>query len=331
MIRRRPPLRSQTRTDVDGAQTSGYERGHSPRRPTMTGFYLVMGLTILTLSPTFAEERASPTSLAQQVSQRADQFVPIDSDEKAMTLFTTTVGPALGLKDAAGTLGSKRLPSKMVNELKLAELSQAVYELMAALAAWQLADSIRHDAIQSSTAVPLSSVRQEWLRNHSRSPSLSDLLRLTQEDQTLPTSQSPSNPQNTELLLAAGHTVFESSQQAIAAWWEIYGWKDRIRQAKGRARLCGTWQWTIHNHQHHEEQKHALVFPPDGPVSATIPGLSEMIFLGDGIYLRWEQNGHIQEDSLLFIKDNTKIEGSFVNNMGGWGAISGKRMAPCQR
>lgn len=331
MTRSSSPLRAQTRTDVDGANTRGQRRDRSRRRPPMIGFFLVMGLSVLTLSPALAEERASPTLLGELVGQRADQLAPIDSDETALTVFTTTVGPALGLKDAAGALGAKRLPSKMVNELKLADLSQTVYELMAALAAWQLADSMGHDAIQSSTAVPLSAVRQEWLRGRSRSTSLPDLLRLAQQDQTLRTSQPTSDQQNTELLLAAERTVFEASQRATAAWWDIYGWKDRIRQAKGRARLCGTWQWTIHNHQHHEEQKHTLVFPPDGQRSADIPALSEMIILGDSMYLRWEHNGHIQEDSLLFIKDNTKIEGSFVNNMGGWGAISGKRTAACQR
>jgi hypothetical protein len=55
-----------------------------------------------------------------------------------------------------------------------------------------------------------------------------------------------------------------------------------------------------------------------------------MIILGDSIYLRWEHNGQIQEDSLLFTKDNTKIEGSFSNSLGGWGSISGKRTAPCK-
>lgn len=329
MTRNRPPLRSQTRTDVDGEKNNGHRRDHSLRRPTMTDCLLVMGLSILTLSPALAEERVSPTFLAQQVSQRADQFAPIDSDEKAMTLFTTAVGPALGLRDAAAALGATRLPNKTVNELKLAELSQTVYELMAALSAWQLADSIGHDAVASSALLP-PSARQEWLHARSRSASLSDLLRLTQEE-VLQTSQPTAGRQNTDLLLAAERTVFEASQRATAAWWEIYGWKDRVRQAKGRARLCGTWQWTVHNHQHHEEQKNTLVFPPDRQGPADIPALSEMIILGDSIYLRWEHNGHIQEDSLLFTKDNTKIEGSFVNNMGGWGAISGKRTAACQR
>jgi hypothetical protein len=72
------------------------------------------------------------------------------------------------------------------------------------------------------------------------------------------------------------------------------------------------------------------MFPPPGRVSADAATPSETIVLGDAIYLRWEQNGRIQEDSLLFIKDDAKIEGSFENNTGGWGPISGKRIAGCQ-
>ncbi|UVT14641.1 MAG: hypothetical protein H8K04_12370 [Nitrospira sp.] len=296
----------------------------------MASVFLLVGLSMLTLSPAAAEERVSPTLLAETVGQRADQFAPIDSDEGAMTLFTTSVGPALGLKDAAGALRTKRLPSKMVKELGLTELSQTVYELMGALAAWQLADSLSRDAISSSTAVSLSPARQEWLRGRSRSASLADLLRLTEEDQTLRTSQPTFKQQNTELLLAAERTVFEASQRATAAWWDIYGWKERIRQAKGQARLCGTWQWIVHNHQNHGEQKATITFPPAGQVSANSVTPTESIIVGDAIYLRWEQNGRIQEDSLLFIKDDAKIEGSFVNNMGGWGPISGKRLTGCQ-
>jgi hypothetical protein len=243
----------------------------------------------------------------------------------------TKVGPALGLRDAAGALGAKRLSSKLVKEFGVAELSQSVHELMAALAIWQFADSIRHDAEPSPTALSLSAARQEWLRGHNRTASLSDLLRLAGEDQTLRTSQPTSPPRNTELLLAAERTVFESSQLATAAWWEIYGWKDRVRQARGQARLCGTWQWIIHNHQMHGEQKTTIIFPPAGQTSANAATPAETIILGDAIYLRWEQNGQIQEDSLLFIKDNTKIEGSFMNNTGGWGPITAKRTAPCQQ
>lgn len=318
----------QPRTPV--ARILGRNRDHGVHHRATAGFFLIIMLSTLAPSIAVAEVKVSPILLTDVVSQRAGQLDPIDSDDGALTLFTTTIGPALGLKDAAGTLGAKRLPSKMVKELGLAELSQSVHELMAALATWQFADSIRHEAGPSPAVFSLSAARQEWLRSHNRTASLSDLLRLAQEDQTLRTSQATSPPRNTEILLAAERTVFESSQLATAAWWEIYGWKERVRQTRGRARLCGTWQWITHNHQHHEEQKSTLVFPPEGQTPVNVPAPTEMIILGDSIYLRWEHNGHIQEDSLLFMKDNAKIEGSFVNSMGGWGPISGKRTAPCR-
>ncbi len=332
MTRRRSPIiHSQPRTPVAVARTLGRNHAHHVHRHTTAGFLLVMMFSMLAPSMAMAEGKVSPILLAEVVSQQADQLASIASDESALTLFIKSVGPTLGLKDAAGTLETKRLPGKMVKELRLAELSNSVYELMAALSAWQLADSLGHDVGQSPSGTPLpASARQDWLTNRSRVGSLPDLFRLSQEAQALRMSATTPTQQSGDLQLAALRTVFDSSQQATAAWWEIYGWKERVRQAKGRARLCGTWQWVIHNHQHHEEQKHTLVFPPDGPTSADIPALSEMIMLGDGMYLRWEHNGQIQEDSLLFIKDNTKLEGSFVNSMGGWGAISGKRTASCR-
>ncbi len=324
------PRRSPLHTPAIVSIGRGRDRNHRPHRHAVAGFFLIVLCSILAPSFALAEEAVSPLLLADIATQRADQLASIDSDEAAMKLFTTTVGPALGMKDAVGTLRTKGIPSKMAKDLRLAELSQSVYELMAALATWQFADSILRDTGPSAAPPSLSAARQEWLRGRSRTASLSDLLRVIQDEQTRETSQTTSWSKNTDSLLAAEHTVFESSQQATAAWWDIYGWKERVRQAKGRARLCGTWHWTIHNHQHHEEQKHTLVFPPDGQGPVNIPGLSEMILLGDNIYLRWEHNGQIQEDSLQFIKDNTKIEGSFMNSLGGWGAISGKRAAACK-
>ncbi|NGZ96183.1 MAG: hypothetical protein CV089_08660 [Nitrospira sp. WS110] len=275
-------------------------------------------------------EPTSPMLLADVVAQQADQLAAVDSDEQAMTLFTTAVGPALGLKDAAGALGAKRLPGKLVKELKLAELSESVFELMGALALWQLAETVDRDASQPSTATAFSEVRQEWLRTRAQNASLGDLFRLAQEYQAGATSEVPSDQHHTKLLLVAQRTAFEASRQATKAWWDIQGWKDRIRQAKGLARLCGTWQWTIHNHQNHGDQKAVVMFPPAGQTSAHAAIPAETIVLGDAIYLRWENNGRIQEDSLLFVKDDAKIEGSFVNNTGGWGSITGKRTAACQ-
>jgi hypothetical protein len=277
-----------------------------------------------------AEERTSPTLLADVVDQRADDLAAVDSDEKAMALFTTTVGPVLGLHDAAGALGAKRLPNKIVKELGLAHLSESIYDLMGALAVWQLADAVDRDTGQSPAATVFSSARHEWLRTRGKSASFSDLLRLREENQAVGAPETPSDRQHTKLLLVAQRTAFEASLQATKAWWDVHRWKDRIRHAKGLARLCGTWQWTIHNHQNHGDQKAVVMFPPAGQTSAHAATPAETIVLGDAIYLRWENNGRIQEDSLLFIKDDAKIEGSFVNNTGGWGSITGKRTAACQ-
>lgn len=302
-----------------------YARGHCRTRVGLLPILLSLLLPTLAL----AEGQASPHVLTDVVTQRGDQLALIESDEAALRLFTTSVGPALGLKDAAGALGA-RLPSKMVKELGVPELSQSVAELMRALGRWQFANSIRHETGPSAPIVSLSAARQDWLRVKNQTASFSDLLRLTREERGSQTPQGTAQPRDLELRLAAERTAFEASHQAVTAWWNIHGWKDRIRQAKGLSRLCGTWQWIIHNHQIHGEQKSTILFSPPGQPSPNAATPAESIILGDAIYLRWEQNGHIQEDSLLFIKDDEKIEGSFQNNTGGWGPISGKRLAPCK-
>jgi hypothetical protein len=119
-------------------------------------------------------------------------------------------------------------------------------------------------------------------------------------------------------------------QASYQEWDRIRNWKDRVRGLRGQARLCGTWQWIIHNHQqHHQEQKLSLLFPPAGNTQATLPGLVETIVLGENVYLRWEIDGRVQEDSLQFSKEGQRLEGTFVNSQGGWGSISGKRTAVC--
>jgi len=289
---------------------------------------ILLGLLLLP-SLTMAGGQEPPQLLADTVTQQAGQLALLESDEDALRLFTTSVGPALGLKDAAGVLGA-RLPSKMVKELEVPELSQSVAELMKALGTWEVANALRQETGPSTPILSLSATRQDWLRAGNRTTSLSDLLRLTKEELDSRTAQGTTQPRKIELHLAAERTAFEASHLAITAWWKIHGWKDRIRQTKGHSRLCGTWQWIIHNHKIHGEQKSTIIFSLPGQVSANAATPAESIFLGDAIYLRWEQNGHIQEDSLLFIKDDQKIEGSFVNNTGGWGPISGKRLAPCK-
>jgi hypothetical protein len=292
---------------------------------------LILAPAIGIASTPLPTETISPAHLAEVVAHHASQLASIDSDASAMALFTTTVGPSLGLRDAAGTLGAKGLPAKVAKELGVAELAQSVHQLMAALAAWQSADAVINgsEPVPSPPTSQAIIARQGWLQATSQLSTLADFFRLLRE---LPSPHPAEAPQmqRTELLLAAYRVAFEAHQLAAAAWWELHEWKERIRRARGRARLCGTWQWIIHNHQTHREQKTVMLFPPAGQAPANFPLPAETVVLGDSIYLRWEQDGHIQEDSLLFIKDGTMIEGSFVNNTGGWGSITGKRTSSCQ-
>jgi hypothetical protein len=121
-----------------------------------------------------------------------------------------------------------------------------------------------------------------------------------------------------------------AAERAYRDWLNIYGWKDSVRLRRGFARLCGSWQWTVHNHQNHGEQKLTVSFPAS--VSGqNHAGPAEIVVLGDLVYLRWEAGGRVQEDSLLFSKEGQRLEGTFVNNMGGWGSVTGKRTAGCPK
>ncbi|MGE0275664.1 MAG: hypothetical protein AB7G68_03885 [Nitrospiraceae bacterium] len=121
-----------------------------------------------------------------------------------------------------------------------------------------------------------------------------------------------------------------AAQQVYRNWLSIHAWKDDVRLSRGLARLCGSWQWTVHNHQNHGEQKLTVTFPPPGEKPAG-GGPAETVAVGDVIYLRWEVAGRVQEDSLLFSKEAQRLEGSFMNNTGGWGSVTAKRTAGCPK
>jgi hypothetical protein len=123
----------------------------------------------------------------------------------------------------------------------------------------------------------------------------------------------------------------EAEQRATAEWRGLRSWKDQVREARGLVRLCGTWAWTMHNHQNHQEQKFVLTLvPPDAPDSGT-PRPSRIVVMGDAVYLRWEFSGAIQEDSLLLSGEDRRLEGTFVNSAGPFGSITAKRIAPCPK
>jgi len=303
-------------------------------RPPVRVFCCTLLVVTALLSAPHASADEPPTVLlSQALRSQGDQLATVDSNAGAVTLFAASIGPAVGLRDAAGTLGAKGLPGKLVKELGLEDLARSAQRLIAALAVWQFAESVGEATQNSSSAEAVtlrgfSPSRNEWLKTNIHSASLPVLL------QQVGSNGQPDPADRigrTSLALAAAQTVFEANQQAIAAWWELYGWKDRVRLARGRARLCGTWQWVIHNHQrHHQEQKLALIFPPPGSDQPPASGLVETVVLGENVYLRWEINGQIQEDSLQFSKEGQRLEGTFVNSQGGWGSITGKRTADCR-
>jgi hypothetical protein len=274
------------------------------------------------------------------VRTHSDQLGKIDSDKEAISLFVSAIGSALQLGDAARTLGANPLQAKLANELLLPDLTTAVHRLMGNLAAWRLASTVRQAVRdqQFSTEIDrLYGSRQArtWLDQQGKS-SWHDSLNQLSEVVTSPEwgmgiqGEASASTNLTITLEKAARLELDTMQASYQEWDRIRSWKDRVRGLRGQARLCGTWQWIIHNHQQlHQEQKLILLFPPAGNTKATLLGLAETIVLGENVYLRWEVDGRVQEDSLQFSKEGQRLEGTFVNSEGGWGSISGKKTAGC--
>jgi hypothetical protein len=301
---------------------------------------LLLAVTLSLLLPlgvAIAVEGGQTSSIPdwpQLIQAHQDRLAGLESDQAALAMFVGTIGPAAALTDSAATLGAKGLPTRLANELLVPEITKSAQRLVAALATLQLADRVTHLVAESEsqTQVPMTVPRSqvEWLTANGPFPSLNETVQ--QISMRTGEKTAPSEPAGsmTALALSAGRLAQEAGQRAMEEWWRLKTWKDRVRTARGQSRLCGTWQWVIHNHQrHHQEQKLSLLFPPPGKEDARIPGLAEIVVLGDTVYLRWEVDGRTQEDSLLFSKEGNRLEGTFVNSQGGWGSISGKRTASC--
>ena len=260
----------------------------------------------------------------------SDRLARVESDKDAIALFATTIGPALQLSDAARALGANALPVKVAKELLVPDLTAATHRFIGSLAAWHLASTIRQgmkDRQFASVTERLSKAAKSltWLAQQDKAPWHNSLTQLSDA------AASPdwANGNQGELVERAARLETDALQATYQEWDRIRNWKDRVRGIRGQTRLCGTWQWIIHNHQHqHQEQKLSLLFPPVGAAQSTA-SLMETIVLGDNVYLRWEINGQIQEDSLQFSKDGQRLEGTFMNSQGGWGSISGRRSASC--
>ena len=95
-------------------------------------------------------------------------------------------------------------------------------------------------------------------------------------------------------------------------------------------RLCGTWHWTVHNHQNHRDHKMKLTFLPPSQEPVNHPQPDVIIIHGDTVYLKWEFQSGFQEDSLLLSNRDQRLEGTFRNSLGANGTITGKRLTTCQ-
>jgi hypothetical protein len=282
-------------------------------------FLLFLVLISPPSSISFAVTEAALPDWMHVIDLHRDRLTQVKSDQDALDLFVGGIGRAVALNDAAATLSVKGLSPKLSKELMVPEITQSAQRLVAALVTWDIAARIMRSLEKNGTGTEtVDPFQASWVMTQGPFPILNDAVRLwDSRDTTAATG------------VAAGHLAEQASLRAMEEWWRLKTWKDRVRAVRGQSRLCGTWQWVIHNHQrHHEEQKLSLVFPPGG-TNAGLPGLSESVVLADVVYLRWETDGRVQEDSLLFSKEGQRLEGTFVNSQGGWGAITGKRTASC--
>lgn len=123
----------------------------------------------------------------------------------------------------------------------------------------------------------------------------------------------------------------ESEQGAWTHWQAIQQWSEANKNEKGLWRLCGTWQWLIHNHQDHGDHKTVMVYPPPSEYHRMDPQPAKIQVQGDTVYIRWEfPRGIVQEESLLLTEKDRLLSGTFVNNLGPNGNITGRRLKPCQ-
>lgn len=323
---------------------------HSCRSLGIVGFFCIAALLTAHPSPTIADESAPPAqpTLADRlprfqeiIQTKAAQLASLSTQGDSLTLFKHAIGPGLELNDAAMTIGAKGLSPAVTKDLLVADLSRSASELVRGLAAWQLAEVAR-DLGTASTPEQVDGVQRQietqiaWLSEGTTlESSLRQLQTIVKQAGTQETpSDTAADPIRTgdvsaHLAKAAAQVETWAIQTVYREWFRIKNWKDQVRQQRGLARLCGTWQWSIHNHQNHREDKTAVMFAPSGAGSSTSP--AEIIVLGDSVYLRWETSAGIQEDSLLFSAEGQRLEGTFVNTAGGWGSITGKRTTSCFR
>ncbi|MDR4493212.1 MAG: hypothetical protein AB7P17_08255 [Nitrospirales bacterium] len=111
----------------------------------------------------------------------------------------------------------------------------------------------------------------------------------------------------------------------------ISQWQEQKKERSTLARLCGSWLWTLHNHQNHQDHKMTVIFPPPGEsLPSDQPSPNAIALHGDTVYLEWVFPQGKQEDSLLLSNRDSIMEGTFKNTLGPYGSITGKRLSSCK-
>lgn len=248
------------------------------------------------------------------IERHAQPLTSITSDTDALVLFSSQLAPALNL-----------------NAPLTPEQQQTGSQLVAELAAWRLAAAVRKaaDADDHAALPPLFqsiAAQRNWLLGNDRFPALNRMITFNE------TLQAGDPARMAHLAGLAFRAETEAERNTRLSWDRLQAWNEQLKAQKAAERLCGTWQWTIHNHKNHQEHKATIVLlPPGTPAPPDMPQPAKMVVLGDAVYLRWDFQRGYQEDSLLFVKEGRHLEGTFKVTTGDWGAITGKRIAACEK
>lgn len=119
-----------------------------------------------------------------------------------------------------------------------------------------------------------------------------------------------------------------AERRFLSKWQTAENWLSKTQQTQSLMRLCGTWQWIIHNHQNH---KTTMLFPPPDQYDRLDPQPSTIQIQGNTVYIRWEFPRGYQEDSLLLSAHDRTIEGTFFNTAGPHGSITGRKVKACSK
>jgi hypothetical protein len=122
-------------------------------------------------------------------------------------------------------------------------------------------------------------------------------------------------------------TAYETARET---WHHIQQWQQQEQTKAATTRLCGTWQWIVHNHQNHGDHKMTITFSPPEHSSSSQLEPTTIAIQGDTVFLKWTFPQGVQEDSLLLSNHDTRLEGTFKNSLGPHGSISGKRLSTCR-